>query len=268
MDINQQKAPAPQQAITVKGVKRQPLKLDLKKIGAEARVLQRQRDREELQKSAAMWWRPVLALVGAIILGVGGFWGASKERQKLEELLERPNSFATVAATASGVLVQQGGSTVVAAEGMQICGGDIILTGTNSETTIRYSYENTVMFLRPSTLLKLTQKNGKLIELGRGHLIAEAAKQPDGTNMFIRTPYAEAAIAGARAEFHVTSESARMEVSGGEIQVRRLTGSKAVTVRAGEYVEVTEKGGLSAKPLSSHAPQEQKPPAQRVIVIP
>jgi hypothetical protein len=268
MENNPEKTPVAQQPITVKGVKRQPLKLNLKKIGAEARVLQRAHDREELRQSAAMWWRPLLALIGAIILGGGGFWAASKERQKLEELLARPDSFATIAATSSGVIVQQVGGTVVAMEGMPICGGDILLTGTNSETTIRYSGEDTVMFLRPVTLVKLSQKNGKLIELGRGNLIVEAAKQPDGTNMFIKTPYAEAAITGARVEFHVTSEFARMEVSRGDIQVRRAVGRKFVTVQAGEYAEAMEKGGLVVKPLSTTAPQEQKPPAPQVIVIP
>jgi hypothetical protein len=263
-----EKAPAAQQPITIKGVKRQPLKLNLKKIGAEARVLQRTHDREELRESTAMWWRPLLALIGAIILGVGGFWAASKERQKLQELLVQPDSFATIAATASGVLIQQAGGTVAAVENMPICDGNILWTaGSNSETTIRYTHEDTVMFLRPRTLVKLLQKDGRLIWLGRGNVIVEAAKQPDGTNMVISTPNAEAVITGARVEFRVTSESARMDVSSGDIQVRRPA-RKNVTVHAGEYAEVSDKGALAVKPLSGQAPQEQKPPAPRVIVIP
>jgi ferric-dicitrate binding protein FerR (iron transport regulator) len=79
--------------------------------------------------------------------------------------------------------------------------------------------------------------------------------------MMVKTPYAEAAMTGARAEFHVTSELARIDVNSGDIQVRRAVGRKFVTVHAGEYAEAPEKGGLAVKSLSGQVPEEQSPPA-------
>jgi hypothetical protein len=248
-------------------VKKHQWKLNAREVGAQARVIHRERQRTELIKSEAMW-RPLLLLAGAVLLIVVASWTADKERQKLQELLVRPDSFASISATTDGVLIQQGGSTVTATAGMQICDGDIFLTGTNSETTVRYVAGSTVMILRSNTLVKLHQQDGRFIELGRGNIAADVAKQPEGTNMVFMTPYAEVTVTEARLDLRVTAEFARIEVRDGEARVRRTVDHKATIVPAGKYAVATEKSRLKIGSLPPGDVNDRQPPEAKVIVIP
>ncbi len=204
----------------------------------------------------------MLALAGAVVLIIAGSWTAGRERQKLRELTIRHDPFASIFSTTDGVLTQQGGSTIAATTGMQVCDGDIFLTGTNSETTIRYITESTVLTLGSNTFVALHQKNGKYIEVARGHMLADVAQQPESTNMVFMTPYAEVATTNARLDFRVTADFARIEMDAGEAQVRRSTERKATVVHTGEYAEATERSRLKTGTLPNMEIQNEQSPEQ------
>lgn len=118
--------------------------------------------------------------------------------------------------------------------------GRDILEGERIETTyepgiLRFP-DGTRMELAPGTLVRrVTVERGKRVEMERGGVAAEVARQPAGQPMVFVTPQAEAAVLGTTLRLAVDGKGTRLEVLEGRVRLTRLSDRKSVDVAAGFF---------------------------------
>lgn len=94
---------------------------------------------------------------------------------------------------------------------------------------------------------------GKLVEIVRGSLVAEVAKQPPDRPMVLLTPQAEARVLGTTLRLVVDGDAAgttHVEVKEGKVQVKRLSDGRVVEVGVGHYATVLAGLAFAARPYT------------------
>jgi hypothetical protein len=98
-----------------------------------------------------------------------------------------------------------------------------------------------------------TGGNGKFAHVERGTVGAEVPPQPAGRPLVLVTPQAEARVLGTRLTIAVATDTTRLSVHEGEVQLTRLADEALVKVAAGHFVVAAETGPLVPATLRSRA---------------
>lgn len=145
----------------------------------------------------------------------------------------------TLASATAGVQVTRGGKPVALEAGARLDKDDVISTEARGLASLRYS-DGTRLELAPGTSVTITDKPArpKQITVNNGVLAVNAAKQPEGRPMTLRTPHAEITVVGTEFHLDVQSTSTRLEVDEGKVRVNN--GASTADVAANQFVEATK----------------------------
>jgi hypothetical protein len=116
--------------------------------------------------------------------------------------------------------------------------GSTVITGTDSQVTLRYA-DGSELWLGPDSKLRIDAGSGKYIALNSGHLRATVAPQPSGAPLVVRSPEASATVLGTVFELRV-DDSTMLAVQHGQVELRRLADDQRVVVTAGHWADSTE----------------------------
>lgn len=110
-------------------------------------------------------------------------------------------------------------------------------------------------------------ENGKRIELKRGRLLADVARQPKGQPVTLATPHAEIEVLGTRFALLCMAESTRIDVEEGAVRFARASDGRSIRVTTGNFATAPGTPFL-ARPIPAILFQEnfnafggEKPPA-------
>ncbi len=169
----------------------------------------------------------VAVFAAAFILAIVGAW-YSRTRY-LSDMLMCQHAGA-------GDTIQRSGESRALARGTQLQEGDDLHSEAGG-TSLSYSREDTRFLLQAGTDLQILDgKHGKQFFLRAGSIQAEVAKQAPGKPMLIQTPSSEMTVIGTRFSVAVTTESTRLDVASGDVELRRLSDSATVRVSSGHWV--------------------------------
>jgi len=90
---------------------------------------------------------------------------------------------------------------------------------------------------------------GKRLFVAHGSVTASVVSQPQGLQMVITTPHAEARVLGTTLRILVDANSTRLEVREGRVQLTRLSDARAVEVPTGHYTVAAAEADLVVRPL-------------------
>ena len=124
--------------------------------------------------------------------------------------------------------------------GFELREGDVI-TVREGSARVAYVEEETYLHIRSGSEVTLgKQKDGKQLRLGLGELTVEAAPQPVGKPMVIRSMNAKITLKGTRVTVRSLGKETLVEVAEGSVQVDRSKDGAMVQVRAGGWTRVGE----------------------------
>ncbi|HLY11324.1 MAG TPA: FecR domain-containing protein [Planctomycetota bacterium] len=158
-----------------------------------------------------------------------------------------------------GTLIRKEGRFPVR-EGSEILPGDGLETASGTARLVLRFADRTRMELRGDTSISdLTDEGapggppGKQIQLVRGTLVADVAKQPAGRPLILRTPHSEAMVLGTSLRLLVDpgeKGASRLEVLEGKVRFTRQVEKKAsVDVTAGRYAVAALGIPLLSRPI-------------------
>jgi hypothetical protein len=90
---------------------------------------------------------------------------------------------------------------------------------------------------------------GSRIELARGTLAAEVARQPAGRPMRFVTPLAEVVVLGTRLKLTAMPDATRVEVRSGRVRLMRLADRSSAEVRGGQVATAGKTGPVTVRPF-------------------
>lgn len=90
--------------------------------------------------------------------------------------------------------------------------------------------------------------SGKWVQVERGLVAVDAAKQPAGKTLVVATPFAEATVLGTEFSMWTTAAYSRLDVKEGRVRFARPGGATSVVVGAGHYAIAGQGYDLAAKP--------------------
>ena len=185
---------------------------------------------------------PTVFIVIAVILmiGIGGalFFGLTRKTPgppKGDGVIAKVDSV-----DGEGIIMRELGKQNELRRGSELREGDVI---TVREGSVRVAYveEKTYLHIRSGSEVTLEkQKEGKQLRLGLGELTVEAASQPVGKPMVIRSVNARITLKGARVTVRSRAKETLVEVAEGSVQVDRPKDGAMVQVRAGGWARVGE----------------------------
>jgi ferric-dicitrate binding protein FerR (iron transport regulator) len=132
--------------------------------------------------------------------------------------------------------------------------GDGVETGPDGYALVRLGDGTKVELGGSTAISKVSERS---VQVERGLVEVDAAKQPAGKPLVFGTPHAEAAVLGTGFTLWVTSRYSRLDVREGRVRFARLPGVTSATVGAGQFA-VTGLPDLVART----APAGWKAPAQ------
>jgi len=139
-----------------------------------------------------------------------------------------------------GVITRELGREINLRSGLELREGDVI-TVREGSARVAYLEEKTYLHIRSGSEVTLEkQKDGKQLRLGLGKLTVEAASQPAGKPMVIRSMNARITLKGTRVTVRSRAKETLVEVAEGSVQVDRPTDGAMVQVRAGGWTRVGE----------------------------
>ncbi len=169
------------------------------------------------------------------------------------------------------VFLLAGGGAVKrpAAAGKEIVRGAGLATGADGRAAVTYP-DGTRLDLGPGSTVTIFSRwtprgseagatGGKYLLLREGTLAAEVAAQPKGRPMILGTPLADVQVLGTRFTVDAGPDTTRVAVDEGRVVAVRRSDRRAAEVRAGQVLEVKDRG-----PLVAEAPP---PPATVVATV-
>ena len=148
--------------------------------------------------------------------------------------------------TGEVMLRREVGQEVQVELGFELRENDVIIVREGS-VRVAYVAEKTYLHIRPGSEVTLgQQRGGKQVRLGLGELTVEAAAQPAGQPMVVRSMNARIALEGTRVTVRSKSKETLVEVAEGLVQVDRPSDGAVVQVAAGGWTLVAEEAPLEA----------------------
>lgn len=203
-------------------------------------------------------WLPRLAVAALLLVLIAGGWWMSLRGQA------RPGECRLEGA--ASVSLMRGGVAVPAPAGTRLLGGDH-LTATDTATLVWA--DGSRLVLEPGTRVRLerpTLDPGLILE--HGTLLAEIAPQRPGMSFAVATPEARVEVVGTR--FHLTTAVQRthVELHAGQVQVKRLTDARVLTLRPGDSVTVAAGEEFAVRSAATAVPPAATPPVTPTAVEP
>ena len=124
--------------------------------------------------------------------------------------------------------------------GFELREGDVI-TVRKGSARVAYVEEKTYLHIRSGTELTLgKQRDGKQVRLGSGVVTVEAAPQPVGQPMVVRSANAEVSLKSARVTVRNLGQETLVEVAGEAVRVERASDGAIAEVPAGCWTLMKE----------------------------
>ena len=181
-----------------------------------------------------------IALAVILMIGIGGalFFGLTRKTPGPPEgdgVIAKVDSV-----DGEGVITRELGRQSDLRSGFELREGDVI-TVREGSARVAYVEEETYLHIRSGSEVTLEkQKDGKQLRLGLGKLTVEAAAQPVGKPMVIRSMNARITLKGTRVTVSSRAKETLVEVAEGSVQVDRPKDGAMVQVRAGGWTRVGE----------------------------
>ena len=171
----------------------------------------RRRDRKATSKRASQRWG-LWALAAALLVGVG-----------LAQLVVRemwPSGPSAEVVTVDGQLFRvQSASQVPIEPGMEISEHDVIRTGRAGGAVVRLQ-DGSLVELRERSEMSIEEgRGGTTLELARGSVIVEAAKQHDSRHLYVETDECLVSVVGTIFSVNHGTKGSRVSVIEGEVHV-------------------------------------------------
>ncbi|MBA4388993.1 MAG: hypothetical protein C0404_13510 [Verrucomicrobia bacterium] len=185
-------------------------------------------------------WAAILTLAAGLVIAAGVWLGMERSATRPPPAVRGTAGSARIVAKVeqvSGVRCQvSGGNRLEVAAGGEIRVGDQIETGKDGKVKFRYLDENTVIEVGDSSVLVCvaTTNNVKKLNVEKGRLAANVAKQPEGKRFVVVTPHAVAEVVGTAFDILVSSKSSELDVIDGKLQYTRLSDGKKLLVQEGQ----------------------------------
>jgi hypothetical protein len=180
-----------------------------------------------------------LALAAAIVLALAFWWSLA------------PSATPRLArfSLEGAVVIQRGTRSLSAERAVRIRPGDLVKTATNAVALITYPGEATRIRIMPGTRLKVINwSHGKTFEVQQGKIEATVAHQSKAHPMIWRTPEAEATVVGTGLALEVGTNTTRLEVLEGKVNLTSLQTSQCIQVQNNQYALAAPGTVLKAQP--------------------
>tara|TARA_R110002096_G_scaffold24760_19_gene78015 strand:- start:19374 stop:20849 length:1476 start_codon:yes stop_codon:yes gene_type:complete len=149
-------------------------------------------------------------------------------------------------------VLSQGESEWVS-QGVKLRPYDRVVASPDSTGELRYKDDTQVRLDRGTEVVfepsfELDETPSKRLQLVAGRIDADVTRQPPGEPFVLQTPHAYAIVRGT--QFALTADAAqtRLEVSEGQVDLRRVSDGAMVEVRAGMFAVVGPDQDLAARP--------------------
>ncbi len=142
--------------------------------------------------------------------------------------------------------------TDVAEAGKGVASGQGVSAGAGGYAVVRFP-DGTKLELGMDTVVSRVADGatGKSVQVERGLVAVEAAKQPTGKALVLSTPFAESTVVGTEFTLWTTAAFTRLDVKEGRVKFARPGGVTSVVVGAGHYAIAGPGFDFTAKPLPS-----------------
>jgi ferric-dicitrate binding protein FerR (iron transport regulator) len=168
--------------------------------------------------------------LGLFVAGAGALW--------LTGNLMGPDASASVRTIQGELYRVTGDGAVAAAAGERIARGETVRTGPASGAVFVLADGSRVELAERSELALARRRDGVALELARGSLIVEAARQADG-HLYVATADCEVAVVGTIFSVRHGDKGSRVSVLEGEVQVEH--GARHAVLRPGDQVSTSER---------------------------
>ena len=121
--------------------------------------------------------------------------------------------------------------------------------GANSTATVTFRDGSRLDFGGNSVVVNQSTQEGCRVELEHGDVRGSLRKQPGGHPFVFATPEAEAIVVGTALRLVTGAHHTRLEVTEGEVRLRRLHDGAQVTVKTGYCAVVAPNAPLVATPF-------------------
>ena len=167
----------------------------------------------------------------------------------------KPVEKETTVAVVAHVEAVSGKVSVPAGKGLR--SGEGLETGADGYALVRLGDGTKVELGSATSIARVSERS---VQLERGLIAVEAAKQAPGKPLVFATPHGEAAVLGTEFTLYVTPAFSRVDVREGRVKFTRLPGVSSVVVTAGQFA-VTGQPELVART----GPGGWKAPAQNLL---
>ncbi len=201
----------------------------------------KERVRSGLARARAPRRAGFIAAAACLVVGVGAWllWPAG----------EVPG-VATVERVHGEVFIMTKGSAEPASPGSTVVAGQGMTTrGASSHAVLRFVDGSEVALGGETAIERLDEtETGKLVQVARGRIQAEVAKQPAGRPMVLTSPHARATVLGTRLRFAV-DRSTRLDVEEGRVRLAKTQDGSSIDLPAGSYAVAEPGSALVARPI-------------------
>jgi uncharacterized protein (TIGR03435 family) len=174
-------------------------------------------------KASARWFRPVLALSGATVMA-------------LVVLLTFTDSRAVVESGDGGIFIVSNGQALH--DGDRIEAGEVVRANGGTGTTLKLPDGSRIEMRSKAELSWERANDGLRIQLSRGSVIVNAAKQRKG-HLYVQTKDVTVSVVGTVFLVNAGEEGSSVSVIEGEVRVQQ--GNLETNLRPGEHVSTAPK---------------------------
>ena len=121
--------------------------------------------------------------------------------------------------------------------------------GANSTATVTFRDGTRLDFSGNSVVVNQSTRKGRRVELEHGDVRGSMKQQPGGHPFAFKTPEAEVVVVGTALRLVTSAHHTRLEVTEGEVRLRRRHDGAEVAVKAGYFAVVAPNIPLVAKPF-------------------
>ncbi len=190
------------------------------KTGRVAEAIRPAASLQEAKKGLAPVWKWAIAAAAVVIVGVLSFPFVSK--------YFGPTASATMVAS-NGIVYRVNGETVKPlAQGEEIKEGDRIRVAKDANAVLKLN-DGSMIEMRERSEVHLSHEfSGRIINLERGQVIVEAAKQTGGNHLYVQTADSKTSVVGTIFSVNNGTKGTRVSVVEGEVHVTPGNGEKKV----------------------------------------
>ncbi|TGK33412.1 iron dicitrate transport regulator FecR [Leptospira gomenensis] len=195
-----------------------------------------------------------LAAAAALILTVGTTWFVFRTPKSGTEIAQgTPLKAAVVFVKGEATVIRE--TEIKLHQGDLLNEADVILTGAGGAVDIGLTDSSVIRVKENSRLIlkELRENNGSQIRmnLAAGRLLNVVEKERKGSNYFVETPSAVAAVRGTSFEVSASEEESVVFVAEGAVEVTSLNSAKKVYIlEASKLVTVNKDGEVEAIDLA------------------